>query len=312
MLSERRFNNEILLIDGEMKPIGVLKGHCKGGVPSIKWSNEDEHKLLSTGFDGTVRIWNTKTLECTTIYQSRGPTFCATFWPKDENFVICSGFNESLYMFDTRNRMDEWICKYETCRCAFFVSHNLYFYTAKPLKEKPDDLKWAVAELTDAQQLISLERKVNRKTARQIRRSGMSKASDCLKDVELDEKTNDITKHEPIVNMELNHTTVLYLSHKEFNKKGIEILKDMIFEEDDQPNHSLHRLLFSGKDETKQLLDIECKCFEFRVFLVAFKDYCILQSGLFFLYSAKSQRFHNRFNWSRVYTTVKLQPGNRN
>ncbi len=91
-----------------MRPIGVLTGHCKGGVPSIKWSNEDENKILSTGFDGTVRIWNTKTLECISLYQSRGPTFCATFWPKDENFVICSGYSESLYMFDTRNRMDEW------------------------------------------------------------------------------------------------------------------------------------------------------------------------------------------------------------
>lgn len=139
-----------------------------------------------------------------------------------------------------------------------------------------------MAELTDAQQLISLERKVNRKTARQIRRSGMSKASDSLKDVELDKKPNDITKSEPIVNMELNHTTVLYLSHKEFNKKGIEILKDMIFEADDQPNHSLHRLLFSGKDETKQLLDIECKYFEFRVFLDASKDYVFYRVVCFF------------------------------
>lgn len=94
-----------------MRQIGILKGHCKGGVPSLKWSNEDENKLLSTGFDGTVRVWNARSLECISLYQSRGPTFCATFWPSDENFVICSGFNESLYMFDTRKRMDELICK---------------------------------------------------------------------------------------------------------------------------------------------------------------------------------------------------------
>lgn len=137
---------------------------------------------------------------------------------------------------------------------------------AKPLKEKPDDLKWAVVELTDAQQLISLEKKVNRKTARKVRRGELSKLSDGLRDVALNEKTNESIK--PIVNMELNHTTVLYLSHKEFNKKGIEILQDLILEEDDQPNQSLHRLLFSGKDEAKQLLDIERKHFEFAEWLV--------------------------------------------
>lgn len=104
-----------------MVTIGLLKGHCKGGVPSVKWSNEDEHKLLSTGFDGTVRVWNTKTEECISIYQSRGPTFCATFWPNDENYVICSGFNESLYMFDTRNRMDEWICE---CKNYYYFQHQ--------------------------------------------------------------------------------------------------------------------------------------------------------------------------------------------
>ncbi|XP_037035514.1 protein rigor mortis [Bradysia coprophila] len=223
--------------NGAMNPIGVLKGHCKGGVPLVKWSNEDEHKLLSTGFDGTVRVWNTKTLECVSLFQSRGPTFCASFWPKDENFVICSGYNESLFMFDTRNRMDEWI--------------------AKPVKDKPDDLKWAVAELTDSQQLLSLEKKLNRKVARKVRRSEVAKLADGLQNVELDSPPIDTVKREPIINLELNRTTVLYLSNKEFNKSGIEILNELLLEPDDPTYGSLHRLLFSGKEEARQLLEIE-------------------------------------------------------
>lgn len=100
---------------------------------------------------------------------------------------------------------------------------------------------------------------MNRKTARKARRNNeTTKPGDSVNDVELDKRPCDTIKSVPAVNMELNHTTVLYLSHKEFNKNGIEILKEMIFEDDGQ-NHSLHRLLFSGKDEAKQLLDIECK-----------------------------------------------------
>lgn len=183
----------------------------------------------------------------------------------------------------------------------------LITFPAKPLKDKPDDLKWAVAEVTDAQQLISLERKMNRKTARKARRNNeTTKVCDSVKDVELDTLTGDTVQSSPAVNMELNHTTVLYLSNKEFNKNGIEILKEMILE-DDGENQSLHRLLFSGKDEAKQLLDIECKFFFFKL---PYREH--FEQQKIFHCSAKSQRLHNRFNWSRVHTTVKLQHGNRN
>lgn len=109
-----------------MLQIGILKGHSKG-VPSIKWSNEDEHKLVSTGFDGTVRVWNTNTFECISLYQSRGSAFCATFWPKDDNFVICSGHNESLYMFDTRTRMDKNVGECENrLKLSVLITRSLY------------------------------------------------------------------------------------------------------------------------------------------------------------------------------------------
>ncbi|KAJ6642190.1 Protein rigor mortis, partial [Pseudolycoriella hygida] len=222
--------------DGEMKSIGVLKGHCKNGVTMVKWSHSDKYKLLSTGFDGTVRVWNTKTLEAVSIYQSNGSALCATFWPKDENFVICSGFHESLYMFDTRNRMDECM---------------------KALKEKPSPVKWGEMEKTDKQKIVSKEKKSNRKTARKDLCGELSKLSESLNKIVLNGKTSDAEQLEPIKNMELTRTTVLYLSHKEFYKNGMEILKELMFERDDQPNYALHRLLFAGKDEAKKLLSIE-------------------------------------------------------
>lgn len=43
----------------------------------------------------------------------------------------------------------------------------------------------------------------------------------------------------------------------------MQILNEMVIQKDDLSNRSLHSLLFSGKDEVKQLLDIECKYFGF-------------------------------------------------
>lgn len=57
-----------------------------------------------------------------------------------------------------------------------------------------------MAEQTD---LVSLEKKVNRKTARKMRRNEISKISETLKDVKLDDKTSHVAKVEPIVSMEV-------------------------------------------------------------------------------------------------------------
>lgn len=107
---------------------------------------------------------------------------------------------------------------------------------------------------------------MNRKTARKVRRNEMAKVTDGLKNVDLDSQPIETAKREPIVNLELNRTTVLYLSNKEFNKNGIEILNELLLEADDPTYGSLHRLLFSGKEEAKQLLEIECKIFLNRTF----------------------------------------------
>lgn len=166
-------------------------------------------------------------------------------------------------------------------------------------------MKWAVAELTDSQQLLSQEKKMNRKTARKVRRSEIEKLTDDLKNVELVAQPIDVVK--PIVNLELNRSTVLYLSNKEFNKNGIEILNELLLEPDNSSIGSLHRLLFAGKEEAKQLLEIECKFVRIEYFESLYG--CTHLSDT---YSAKSQGFDHRFNWSRVHTTVELQSGSGN
>lgn len=80
----------------------------------------------------------------------------------------------------------------------------------------------------------------------------MAKLSETLQDVKLVERSSNA----PVVSMEVS---VLYLSTKDFNKNCAEILSEMVFEQDDLPNSSLHRLLFSGKEKLKELLNIECK-----------------------------------------------------
>lgn len=76
------------------------------GVTYVKWSNECEHRLVVTGFDGSVRVFDTETMTCTALYHSVSPMYSALFMPSDENFVMCTGKRETVRIFDRRNRMD--------------------------------------------------------------------------------------------------------------------------------------------------------------------------------------------------------------
>lgn len=91
--------------DGTMRveDRGQLEGH-KQGVTWVKWSNESETRLVSTGFDNSVRVWDTETKECIALSEYTDQMFCAIFLPSDENFVACSGKSETMHIFDIREK----------------------------------------------------------------------------------------------------------------------------------------------------------------------------------------------------------------
>lgn len=77
----------ILQDDGEgFKKVGELKGHLSA-VTAVNWSTQTEHKLVSSSFDHTVRVWNTETRECIAWSDYENKMHCAVFLPTG-NFIL--------------------------------------------------------------------------------------------------------------------------------------------------------------------------------------------------------------------------------
>lgn len=90
----------------EFKNVGELIGH-EQGLTWVKWSNESEHRLVSTSYDHTIRVWDTQTQKCIALKRFNSKMYCAIFMPSNENFVLCSGQSETLQIFDIRTHSVE-------------------------------------------------------------------------------------------------------------------------------------------------------------------------------------------------------------
>lgn len=74
----------ILHHDGQnFAKIGELTGH-QSGVTFVSWSGQSEHKLVSTSFDHTVRVWDTQTMDCIAWSEYANKMQCAAFLPTGE------------------------------------------------------------------------------------------------------------------------------------------------------------------------------------------------------------------------------------
>lgn len=75
-------NSIFILEEGDegFKKTGELVGH-QGGVASVRWSGQSEHKLVSASFDHTVRVWDTQTMECIAWSEYENKMHCAIFLP---------------------------------------------------------------------------------------------------------------------------------------------------------------------------------------------------------------------------------------
>lgn len=83
---------------------GKLIGH-KHAVNMVKWSTHTKNRLVSCGIDCSVRVWNTDTFECISMYMYNNRMHCAIFSPNDENIIFASGINETLHAFDVRKHL---------------------------------------------------------------------------------------------------------------------------------------------------------------------------------------------------------------
>lgn len=144
------------IVDIGSDAIDELVGH-QSGVASVKWSQQSATKLVTASFDGSVRVWDTATKECTAWHRYDNRMFCAIFMPTDENYVICSGHSETLHIFDVRQHLVEIVGEFK----------------AKNIKKKPSlaDACWATLNQTDVLKMKVQEKKKLKKLEKQLAQS---------------------------------------------------------------------------------------------------------------------------------------------
>ena len=112
--------NIFISTDTSVVDLGQLEGHK--GVTMAKWSNKTEHRLVSSGFDSTIRVWNTESMQCISLYLYSGNMFTATFLPSNEDFILACGQGETIHMFDSKTHMHEPKASRVFVAFCFFLS----------------------------------------------------------------------------------------------------------------------------------------------------------------------------------------------
>ncbi|XP_050100042.1 protein rigor mortis [Anopheles aquasalis] len=79
--------------------ITPLEGH-DGPITGIRWSHGEKMHLVSTCYDGTIRIWDAESTTCLKIVTTGNIVNSAVFSSLDENIILYVGVGHSLSCFD--------------------------------------------------------------------------------------------------------------------------------------------------------------------------------------------------------------------
>uniref|UniRef100_A0A2M4AFL4 Putative wd40 domain protein n=1 Tax=Anopheles triannulatus TaxID=58253 RepID=A0A2M4AFL4_9DIPT len=85
--------------DTDGKNITPLEGH-DGPITGIRWCHGEKMHLLSTSYDGSIRIWDAESTTCLKIFATGSIVNSAVFSSLDENIIIYVGVGHSLSCFD--------------------------------------------------------------------------------------------------------------------------------------------------------------------------------------------------------------------
>lgn len=161
-LAAASMGEKIHIIQMGSAEVVELIGH-QSGVACVKWSNQSATKLVSAGFDCSVRVWDTEGKVCIGWHRYENRMFCAIFLPTDENYVLCSGQSETAHIFDVRQHLVE----------------NVGEFTAKNKKKSSlVDVAWATLHQIDVVKMKNQEKKKVKKMAKQIAQSGMTEKNE--------------------------------------------------------------------------------------------------------------------------------------
>lgn len=175
-LAVASMEDKIHLVEVGSDEVVDLIGH-QSGVACVKWSNQSATKLVSAGFDGSVRVWNTEQKECIAWNRYENRMFCAIFMPTDENYVMSSGQSETVHIFDVREHLVE----------------NVGDFKAKNKRKSAQaDINWATLHQTDVPKMKVQEKKKLKKLEKQLSQSttavtdGVETIRDALEGVSLE------------------------------------------------------------------------------------------------------------------------------
>lgn len=166
--------------------------------------------------------------------------FLLLFFYIDENFILCSGQSETLYIFDVQKR-------------SVAVIGQL---NAKKKKNPSNDIQWAVLHQSDVAKLRSQERNKLRKLEKK------ASSMEPTENVAAVEIAAAVTPNTTAA-VQLSYTTVLYLTNKELNKEPLKHLEKMLEGPSASGENStedfLHGKLFGTREDVQELLMNECK-----------------------------------------------------
>lgn len=223
-----------------------------------------------------------------------------TFRFTDENFIVCSGLSETMHIFEIQKRM---------------VSEIGTFDSKKKKRSPNNEVQWGTLQQNDTSKLRSQEKRKLRKLEKKAAENA-DEIADSLNAVKLNstDSVKVVASFMKFPNqfrvknsngvffyiLQLNYSTILYLTSKELNKEPLDQLQRLLNgsstvkngkndTEEENVQECLHSKLFGDRENVTQLLDQERKWSDFVQFYVAdsFFLFCLF-IHLTFYFSEKS------------------------
>ncbi|XP_063698982.1 protein rigor mortis [Culicoides brevitarsis] len=265
LISEFAFSNEKLAVASFDQQVTILtltsKEHIgiqrlegqTGGVTCVNWNVTDPNTLISTAVDGTLRVWNVKEGKCEAIAKFEREVYAANFISKDKDTIIVGGHDFMVTVFDYKKEKID--------------------FSRKPIKngQRLPGVTMATANEIDHGSKLKKEKRRNLEIQKQLEKSvettevkengNVTKdLIESMEDLKMDDETADKAPKEAKKPKEktinLNYSSIFFLTPRELNRDPILLLKRLVTAKDDPETR--HQKLFSSDPATvRRLLNEE-------------------------------------------------------
>lgn len=257
------FNNDITILtlnsNTDVK-VQTLKGHTSH-VTCVNWSLSQSDLLVSTGSDRTVRIWDTKEEKSEVVATLETGTFAAIFHPKNNDIVFVGGNSFMVTMLNYKEKKLD--CKKgmktgEKLQGLSMATANDVDVVAKAKKEKRKNLEIQKR----LEKTVDVEIKTENETQDVINGIQTLKLDEeqdleTTKEVEKEPDSSKSVKEKREKAIQLNYSSIFFLTPRELNRDPIGLLKALISPESSTNNIRHLQLLSSDHNTVRALLNEE-------------------------------------------------------